>query len=226
LNTKSVIIVAGGTGTRMNSDVPKQFLPLCGKPALAYSLEAFSTAFPGIELVVALPRLLFPAWELLCTAHSVVITHRLAEGGETRFHSVKNALALIGDDGLVAIHDAARPLVTPALIREAFLAAETYGNCIPVAPLRESVREIRGENSRAVDRLALRIVQTPQVFGAGTIKKAYLQDYRPEFTDDATVVEAMGETIHVIEGDPVNFKITHPYDLAAAEALISIRGPF
>jgi 2-C-methyl-D-erythritol 4-phosphate cytidylyltransferase len=220
---KSAIIVAGGTGTRMNSDVPKQFLPLCRKPLLVYSLEAFSEAFPEIDLVIALPRSLFPAWETLCEAQKVMIPHRLAEGGETRFHSVKNALTDIGNEGLVAIHDAARPLVTPALIREAFLAAETYGNCIPVVPLRESVRAVTGELNCAADRELLRIVQTPQVFRVADIKEAYRQEYREYFTDDATVAEGMGETIHLIDGDPANFKITHPYDLAAAEALLKTR---
>jgi 2-C-methyl-D-erythritol 4-phosphate cytidylyltransferase len=218
---KFAIIVAGGSGSRMNVSIPKQFLLLQGKPLLMYSIEAFNQACPGISLLVVLPSGQFSTWKHLCDQHAFVLPHQLVEGGETRFHSVKNALACIGDEGLVAIHDGARPLISESLIRTVFLAAGQLGNCIPVIPLNESLRILSGETNRLVNRYNYRIVQTPQVFQAAIIKKAYSQEYRESFTDDAAVVETLGETIHLADGDPVNLKITHPYDLAAAEILIN-----
>ncbi len=210
----------------MNAEIPKQFLLLHGKPMLIYSIEAFYNASPGISIILALPAGQCGFWQKLCKDHGFLLPHQIVDGGETRFHSVQHALAVIDNDGLVAIHDGARPLVSESLIRMAFLTASQLGNCIPVIPFTESVRVVsriptlkRGD-SRPVLRASLRIVQTPQVFRAATIKKAYEQEFREEFTDDATVAEHFGETIHLIDGDPVNFKITHPYDLAAAEIML------
>ncbi len=212
--------MAGGSGSRMLTSTPKQFLLLGGKPILMHSIEAFYDAFPGISLIVVLPAGQFTTWKNLCDQHAFTLPHQLVAGGETRFHSVKNALTAIADDGLVAIHDGARPLVSESLIRMIFLTAGQLGNCIPVTNLNESVRMLSGNTNRAVDRMDYRAVQTPQVFLCSTIKKAYDQEFRDSFTDDATVAESIGETIHLIEGDPVNFKITHPCDLAAAETLL------
>lgn len=204
----------------MLAGVPKQFLLLCGKPMLMHSLEAFYHTFPDIMLVVALPAEHISRWNDLCVQHGFNLPHQLVAGGETRFHSVRNALAYIGDDGVVAIHDGARPLISEQLIRSCFLTAEAFGNCIPVTPLNESVRMLTKDASQAVDRASYCIVQTPQVFYGATIKKAYLQKFRESFTDDAVVAESMGELIHLTDGDPVNMKVTNPSDLATAEALM------
>jgi 2-C-methyl-D-erythritol 4-phosphate cytidylyltransferase len=204
----------------MNAGVPKQFLLLGGKPVLMYSIEAYHQAYPDISIVLALPDSYFNSWLKLCEDHDFKLPHRLVAGGETRFHSVKNALSVVDDDGLVAIHDGARPLITVALISEAFLTAGQLGNCIPVIPLNESVRMLSGNTNHTVNREVYRLVQTPQVFGVATIKKAYDQEFRESFTDDATVAESIGETIHLIHGDPLNIKITRPGDLAAAEAIL------
>ncbi|MCX6269295.1 MAG: 2-C-methyl-D-erythritol 4-phosphate cytidylyltransferase [Bacteroidetes bacterium] len=224
----SAIIVAGGMGTRMNAGIPKQFLLLKGKPLLFYSLEAFTRAIPGIFIVLALPGGQFSAWEKLCAQHSFTLPHQLVAGGETRFHSVQNALSAIGDDGLTGVHDGARPLISEELIQRAFQTAAHLGNCIPVIPFSESVRiltnlTLKREGASPVDRSLLRVVQTPQVFQTATIKNAYGQAFRELFTDDATVAESVGETINLIDGDPANIKITHPLDFALAEALIGAR---
>jgi 2-C-methyl-D-erythritol 4-phosphate cytidylyltransferase len=216
---KSAIIVAGGTGTRMNAGIPKQFLILAGKPLIMHSMHAFGKAYPGITLVLALPQNQVETWKSLCKQYAFDIPHLIVSGGETRFHSVFQALSGLPAEGLVAIHDGARPLVSETLIRRAFQTAAVMGNCIPVLPLSESIRMISGESSQPVDRTLFRTVQTPQVFRAATIKTAYEQPFREGFTDDATVAESMGETIYLIDGDPVNIKITHPADLAMAECL-------
>ena len=189
---------------------------------LMYSIEAFFQAFPDISLIVALPANQFTAWQNLCNQYAFSLPHQLISGGETRFHSVQHALSAIEDDGLVAIHDGARPMISVSLIRAAFLTAGEQGNCIPVIPVTESVRILTKDTrcSLTLQREDLRIVQTPQVFQVSVIKKAYQQEYRESFTDDATVAESIGEVINLIDGDPVNMKITHPYDLAAAEILL------
>lgn len=205
----------------MNAGIPKQFLILAGKPLLMHCMGAFSNAYPGITLVLALPHDQFPAWNDLCKEFSFDVPHLISPGGVTRFHSVQQALTNLSAEGLIAIHDGVRPLVSETLIRSAFQTAEGLGNCIPVLPLTESLRRVDGDHSEPVDRSAFRMVQTPQVFLASTIKKAYEQPYEDCFTDDATVVESIGETIHLIHGDPVNLKITHPYDLTVAEYLFT-----
>ncbi len=218
--------MAGGSGSRMDAGIPKQFLLLGGIPLLMHSMNSFHLAYPDISLTIALPAGQFSRWSQLCAEHNFVLTHQVVEGGKTRFHSVKNALSCLDGDGLVAVHDGARPLITASLIRNAFLTAEQLGNCIPVIPLNESLRRVSGNTDRlvshAVDRLEYRVVQTPQVFHAATLQKAYEQEYRDSFTDDAMVAESFGETIHLIEGDPVNLKITHPSDLAAAANFFSL----
>jgi 2-C-methyl-D-erythritol 4-phosphate cytidylyltransferase len=216
---KFAIIVAGGVGTRMNAGIPKQFLLLGGKPVLMHSMEAFPLAYPDISIILVLPASQFSSWQSLCEQHLFTLPHQVVAGGETRFHSVKNALSAIGSDGVVAIHDGVRPLISVSLIREGFLSAGQLGNCIPVVPVNESLRMLENGGSHAVGRSEFCMVQTPQVFRCNIIKKAYEQAYRESFTDDATVAESIGEVIHLIDGDPVNLKITHPSDLAAAEAI-------
>ena len=207
----------------MNNAVPKQFLLLAGKPMVMHSMTAFMNAIPGISLVLVLPRDQFAKWQGLCMEHHFTAPHQLVAGGETRFRSVQNALPAIPDEGLVAVHDGARPLVSETLIRRAFQTAELLGNCIPVIPVNESIRKLSGESNMPVDRGNLRVVQTPQVFQCEILKKAYEQDYKPQFTDDAMVLESLGESIHLIEGDLFNIKITHPHDLAIAELLFESR---
>jgi len=218
---KSAIIVAGGAGTRMNAGIPKQFLVLGGRPVLMHCISAFLSYDASINLVVTLPKDHINSWEKLCRQYQFQLPHTVAVGGEFRFHSVKNALALIPDDHLVAIHDGVRPLVSVALIRLVFEAAQAEGNCVPVVPLRESLREIYGNENKPADRRLFRVVQTPQVFLASTIKQAYDQPFKESFTDDATALENLGEKIHLIEGDPFNIKITLSADLIIANALMS-----
>jgi 2-C-methyl-D-erythritol 4-phosphate cytidylyltransferase len=216
---RSAIIVAGGTGTRMNSDVPKQFLLLSGRPLLMHCLSAFKKASAEIELVIVLPEAFIQEWEKLCRVYGTDIIHKLALGGQTRFHSVKNALSLVSNEGFVAVHDGVRPLVTHELINCSFDSAESCGNAVPAVPVNDSLRSLDGLECRTEDRRRFRIIQTPQVFRASIIKKAYEQVFDVTFTDDATVVERTGEQINLVPGDPRNLKITSPEDLLIAESL-------
>lgn len=218
---KAVVIVAGGTGTRMNTSVPKQFLLLGGRPLLMYSLDAFSQAEPGIRIILVLPEPFVCLWSTLCKEYSFTISHEVVHGGETRFHSVSNALNLIEGDGLIAIHDGARPLVSQPLIQRAFQSALQNGNAIPAIAVSESVRKIDERGSHPVNRHDYRIIQTPQIFGTAQLKQAYRQAYRAEFTDDATVLESTGEIVHLVDGEPLNIKITQPEDLILAEYLLN-----
>jgi len=220
---KAAVIVAGGSATRMNSTTPKQFLLLKNKPVLAYSLTAFYRFEPSMKLLVALPAHLFDPWKELQKTYGINIPHELVPGGETRFHSVFNCLQHLTGEGLVAIHDAARPLVSVELIQRLFAAAESSGNAIPVVPVNESLRKVSGASSQPADRSIFRIVQTPQVFCTTVIQQAYMQPNQPGFTDDSTVLESTGRSVHLVEGDPVNFKITYPDDLMIADALLGSR---
>ncbi|MEO6883776.1 MAG: 2-C-methyl-D-erythritol 4-phosphate cytidylyltransferase [Bacteroidia bacterium] len=214
------IIVAGGSGIRMNNAIPKQFLKLDGKPVLMHTINKFVEADPNTEIILVLPKSQMEYWEKLCIEHSFTIPLQIAENGETRFHSVKNGLALIQEQGYVAVHDAVRPLVSIKTIITTFKAAEMYGNAVPAVPLNDSIRQIESTRSIAVDRSRYCIIQTPQCFQTDIIKKAYEQEYKYTFTDDATVVESVGEKIHLIDGNPENIKITRPKDLLIAEVLL------
>jgi 2-C-methyl-D-erythritol 4-phosphate cytidylyltransferase len=205
----------------MNSDVPKQFMELNGKPVLMHTLQKFAEAIPAIHLILVLPSACNDVWKTLCIKHQFTIQHEITEGGETRFHSVKNGLQLVPENCIVGIHDAARPLVSSQTILNAFETAEKKGNASPALPLNESVRLVEGDNNKAVDRKNYYLIQTPQCFRSGLIKKAFSQNYTPFFTDDASVLEATGEKINLIEGNRENIKITTPQDLIIAEALIS-----
>ena len=205
----------------MKSKTPKQFLLLAKKPFLLHSLEAFTRFDPGIQLVLVLPEPFFLRWEEIIEQYNFSVPHTIMAGGETRFQSVKNGLEAVTRDGLVAIHDGARPLLSQPLINRAFDAASELGNAIPVLSVTESMRMMEEAECRPIDRARYRLVQTPQVFQISLIKQAYEQDYSPDFTDDATVIEAMGETVHLVDGDPINIKITHPSDLAQAEFLVN-----
>lgn len=218
-----LIVVAGGSGTRMNSEIPKQFIELQGKPILMHTLKRFKKAIPGIHIVVVLPSNHIELWKSLCRLHQFDSTHEITEGGETRFHSVKNGLQLVPDSCVVGIHDAVRPLVSESTILNVFHVAEKKGNASPSIPLNESIREVKKTGNKAVDRNNYFIIQTPQCFQANQLKKAFGQDYLPSFTDDATVLESIGEKINLVEGNRENIKITTPHDLLIAEALIAKR---
>jgi len=205
----------------MNAGIPKQFLLLSGRPLLMHCLEAFFLADAKTELFVVLPEPFFDEWEKLCKRYCINIRFTVVPGGETRFHSVKNTIPLIADEGFVAIHDGVRPLVTPELINRCYDSAIRMGNAVPVVAVNDTVRSVEGTVSRPEDRSRIRFVQTPQVFKVVTFKKAYEQDYDLAFTDDATVIERMGEKIHLVQGNPGNLKITYPEDLQLAENLFS-----
>jgi 2-C-methyl-D-erythritol 4-phosphate cytidylyltransferase len=207
----------------MQSDTPKQFLLVGGLPIIFHTFEAFINYDPSIEIVIALPEHLFEGWKELGEKLNFHHEHILSKGGETRFQTVKNALSYIDDDRIVAIHDAVRPFVSRQTIDQGFRDALTFGNAIPVITVNESVRWVDGKKNQPIDRDRLRIVQTPQIFEASMIKRAYQRVNREIFTDDASVVEAMGETIHLFEGNRENIKITYPYELQLAEVLIKTR---
>jgi 2-C-methyl-D-erythritol 4-phosphate cytidylyltransferase len=208
----------------MNAEIPKQFLLLAGLPVLMHSIRIFHIFDPEMTLFVTLPEPHIPYWEQLCKTHTFIIPHHLVNGGETRFHSVKNALERIGGEGLVAIHDGVRPLVSAATLKRAFEEASKSGNAVPVIRMQESIRETGPSGNREVSRENLRVVQTPQVFRKELIKKAYALASHDTFTDDATVLETLGETIHLVEGNPENIKITRPADLRCAEAILGDPG--
>lgn len=220
------IIVAGGSGTRFGAQLPKQFLELDGEPILMRTIEAFEEALEGAahDIVVTLPADQMNLWQELCGRYAFVVAHRVVAGGETRWHSVKNALDNIADGtdvDVIAVHDGVRPLATPDLISRVLDAACRDGAAIPVVPLNDSVRQVAGDTSHALDRSSLRAVQTPQAFDARLLLDAYSQPYRPTFTDDASVVECAGHGITLVEGDARNLKITRPMDLALAEYLLN-----
>ena len=219
---KYALIVAGGSGTRMNSVIPKQFLELAGKPVLMRTIERFVVYDQKIEFVVVLPPDYLNYWKELCCKFNFEIPHLAVTGGNTRFQSVRNGLDMLEGDGLVFIHDAVRPIVSMQTIRNCEDTANTYGNAIPVLQLSESLREVTGTKNEHVDRARFRLVQTPQTFRIDLIKKAFLQREQDFFTDDASVYEAMGETIYLVEGNRENIKITSPFDLLFAESIIAV----
>ena len=213
------LIVAGGSGKRMGTEIPKQFLELSGKPVLIRTIEKFWLFDASIKIITVLPEDQLEYWEELQKKHSFSIPCIVVKGGPARFFSVKNGLEKIEDNSLVAIHDGVRPLVSIDTIKRSFEAAQKFGNAVPVISPADSVRMITEKGNIPVNRQFLRIIQTPQVFDSKLIKKAYLQDYNPEFTDDASLLEKTGEAIHLVEGNRENLKITNPGDLAVAEAL-------
>ena len=217
---KYALIVAGGKGLRMGTDLPKQFLPIGGKPVLMRTLEAFYRYSSEIQLILVLPHSQQDYWRELCAKYDFTLPHRVADGGETRFHSVKNGLAVIQEDGLVAVHDGVRPFVSQDVIARCYELAETGKAVVPVVGVVETVRQINENGSVTVDRERYKLVQTPQVFDVGLLKKAYEQSYTSAFTDDASVVEALGVSVCLTEGNRENVKITTPFDLKLAEFLL------
>jgi 2-C-methyl-D-erythritol 4-phosphate cytidylyltransferase len=217
---KYAIIVAGGTGSRMKGYVPKQFMMLKGKPVILYSMEAFYTYDADMQIIVVVHPDFIGYWKQICEGMKVTIPHTIISGGLTRFHSVKNGLNTITEDGHVAIHDAARPLITAGFIERLFSVATEFGCAIPVVTLNDTVRIIEENSSRQLDRNLLKAVQTPQVFGVSNLKKAYKQEISSLFTDDASVFESAGFTIHLTTGHYGNIKITLPEDISMAEVFL------
>ena len=217
-----VIIVAGGKGLRMGSDIPKQFLPIGGKPVLMRTIERFRAYAEDLQIILVLPEAQQDYWRQLCEQYHFEVKYLLANGGETRFHSVQNGLALVPDDaeGVVGVHDGVRPFPSIEVIRNCYATAREKKAVIPVIPVVETVRHLEGEKSITVPRGEYRLVQTPQTFDIQLLKAANRQPYNDGFTDDASVVESYGHEITLVEGNRENIKITTPYDLKIAEVLI------
>ena len=219
-----VIIVAGGKGLRMGSDIPKQFLLIGGKPVLMQTLERFRAYSEDLQIILVLPEAQQDYWHQLCEEYHFDVTYQIANGGQTRFHSVQNGLALIPDDaeGVVGVHDGVRPFPSIDVIRNCYETARTQKAVIPVIPVVETIRQIFSKNSsRTVARDHYRLVQTPQTFDIQLLKAANRQPYNDGFTDDASVVESYGHEITLVEGNRENIKITTPYDITVAEAIIN-----
>lgn len=217
---KYILVVAGGSGLRMGGDIPKQFLPIGGKPVLMRTLEAFHAYDPTIDIILVLPAPQQGYWKELCKEYMFEVPHKVANGGETRFHSVRNGLALIGSDGLVGVHDGVRPFVSQEVIARCFDEAVRAEAVVPVVGIVETVRHLTEKGSETVSRDDYKLVQTPQVFSVSLLKSAYAQEYVPSFTDDASVVEAIGIKVVLVEGNRENIKLTTPFDLKVANALI------
>lgn len=226
-----IIILAGGKGLRMGSDIPKQFLPIGGMPVLMHTLKRFREYSKELKIILVLPKQQQAYWQTLCEEYHFQEDYLIANGGETRFHSIKNGLQLIPDDaqGLVGVHDGVRPFPSVEVIRNCYETARREGSAIPVIPVVETIRHLEGitqrlkvksQRSRTVPRDEYRLVQTPQVFDIQLHKKAYAQDYRDSFTDDASVVESMGHAVVLVEGNRENIKITTPFDCIVAEAIV------
>ena len=218
---KFAIIVAGGKGLRMGGELPKQFIPVEGRPVLMRTLDTFYACDSSIQIVLVLPRDHQPYWQELCREYQFAVPHRIADGGATRFHSVQNGLALVdAPEALVAVHDGVRPFVSHEVISRCYQDAEQYGAVVPVTPVVETVRHLLPKGSETVNRDAYRLVQTPQTFRASLLRRAYEQPYMDAFTDDASVVEALGAAVHLVEGNRENIKLTTPFDLTVARALL------
>jgi 2-C-methyl-D-erythritol 4-phosphate cytidylyltransferase len=215
------IIVAAGTGSRMNSGLPKQFLILCGKPVLFYSLQAFFKNNFNTKIIVVLAQQEVDRWLSLCAEYKIEIPHEIVIGGATRTESVLNGLNAIKEDGIVAIHDGARPLISNEIIENCFQSAISNGSGIACVKPKDSIRIVSGEENKAIDRDDLRLIQTPQTFTSAIIKNAFLTNGRETSTDDATIAEKAGYKIFLVEGSYLNFKITTPEDLLLAESLLS-----
>ncbi len=218
------LIVAGGKGTRIKSKVPKQFLDLDGLPILMRTINAFYEYSNEITVIVVIPEDDFPVWKELCMLHNYTRPLILQSGGDTRFQSVKNGLKKITGDGLVAIHDGVRPLVSKDMIGASFRLAAVHGSAVAAVRLKESIRMVNQDNTSAVDRSKFRLIQTPQAFQVRLIKQAYETREESSFTDDASVAEHAGHTISLFEGSYENIKITTAEDLVIAEALLKTGG--
>jgi 2-C-methyl-D-erythritol 4-phosphate cytidylyltransferase len=218
---KFAVIVAGGSGSRMQSAVPKQFLELNGHAVLWYTLQAFLTAYDDLQIILVLPADHFSTGEQIIHTLNTNGRIRITSGGESRFHSVKNGLSLVDDDSIVFVHDAVRCLVSATLIHRCYEHALKHGNAIPAIKATDTIRIDRGNGPEPVDRNQIFAIQTPQTFQSKLLKSAFELEYRESFTDEATVAEAAGVKIHLVEGDANNVKLTRPVDLLLAEAILA-----
>jgi len=212
----SCIIVAGGSGSRMGTELPKQFLPVAGLPLLMHTIRNFYDFDPSLQLILVLPADEITTWDELIRQYRFEIPHEVIAGGVTRFGSVKNGLSMVGDAGLIAVHDGVRPLVSHETLARCFSCAVENGSAIPVLPANESVRKGSMSASVPVDRSHYFLVQTPQVFKASILQESYKQSWIADFTDDASVVEHAGTAVRLVMGNRENIKITFPEDLLIA----------
>lgn len=219
------IIVAGGKGLRMGGEIPKQFLPIKGRPVLMRTLDAFYRYDKSVELILVLPADQQDYWHELCAQHAFEVPYSMATGGETRFHSVKNGLSFVPDNEecIIAVHDGVRPFVDSDVIERCFSDAVSKGAVVPVVPVVDTVRRVADDGGASIteNRNAFRLVQTPQTFSGRLLKAAYAMPYQDGFTDDASVVEAYGHKVDLVDGSRENIKITTPFDLKVAEAILS-----
>ncbi|MBS1773607.1 MAG: 2-C-methyl-D-erythritol 4-phosphate cytidylyltransferase [Bacteroidetes bacterium] len=220
---KYTVIVAGGKGVRMGSALPKQFLPLNGHPILYHTIKAFKDAYADMHLVLVLPQEQLSYAQMVLQSFPERIDITIVTGGETRFHSVQNGLKVTEPDSIIFVHDGVRPLASTALIQRCYEQAVEKGSAIPAIPVADSMRIIEDEDSRPIDREQMRIIQTPQTFRSDIILPAFEQEYQNAFTDEATVVEAYGDEVHLVEGERSNIKVTTPEDMIVAEALLKAR---
>ncbi|MCW3074736.1 MAG: 2-C-methyl-D-erythritol 4-phosphate cytidylyltransferase [Flaviaesturariibacter sp.] len=221
--SKYAIIVAGGTGTRMGSATPKQFLPLQGKPLLYHTMKTFLEAYDDLQIILVLPEDYTDMGREIIDAYFDYTRIQVTAGGETRFHSVQNGLQLVEGDAIVFVHDGVRCLLTTDLIHRCHDKAQENGSAIPVVPARDSVRLLTTDDNEAIDRTTVVLVQTPQTFHSRILRPAFDIDYKERFTDEATVVEAYGLKIKLVEGEEDNIKITRPVDLLVAESILAGR---
>ena len=221
---KTAIIVAGGTGQRMGTALPKQFLAIEGKSILLHTIGQFVTAFSDINFIIVLPADYIQEGQTLITASGLSQSFQFVAGGDTRFQSVKNGLAQADSDAIVFVHDAVRCLLTPDLIQRCYQQAIEKGSAIPAVSSTDTIRITEGTKHHVVDRANVMMIQTPQTFNATLLKKAFEQAYQPAFTDEANVLEASGKEVYLIEGEYENIKITRPLDLAIAEYILAKRG--
>lgn len=217
--TKYAVIVAGGTGTRMGAAVPKQFMLLNGKPVLLHTIETFLRAYADLQIILVLPASFEEQGRQLILQTTTASRVQIVLGGATRFHSVQNGLKKISEASVVFVHDGVRCLVTESLIRRCYEQTIVKGNAIPAVAVNDSIRMVQGNKTKVVDRSTLLAVQTPQTFRSNILLSAFEQPYNEAFTDEATVAEAAGHEIFMIEGEKENIKITLPADLLIAEQL-------
>jgi 2-C-methyl-D-erythritol 4-phosphate cytidylyltransferase len=219
---KYVLIIAGGIGRRMNMDIPKQFIPIAGKPVLMHTISKFVEYDSDIIIVVIIPKEHIPLWKDLCKEFNFKINHEIVKGGKERFYSVKNGLKVVPEESLVLVHDGVRPLVSNETINRVVEGSKEYGNAIPYIDMTQSVRKLANGKNKAINRNQLKLIQTPQGFHSSLIKQAYAKRYRASFTDDASVLEAMGHEIKLVKGNHKNIKITSSTDLHIVECLIKL----
>ena len=220
---KYAVIVAGGAGVRMGGALPKQFLLVNGRPVLWYTLNTFLSAYVDLSVILVVPGDYRLAGLDVAASTGAPERVRMVDGGVTRFHSVRNGLELIGEESIVFVHDGVRCLLTTALVHRCYEGALQYGSAVPVVDSRDSVRFLTEKGSEAVERSRVRLVQTPQTFRSDVLQHAYQREYSLQFTDEATVVEASGHPVHLVEGEPDNIKLTMPADLIVAERLLAAR---